>query len=110
LFVWFETGFLCVVLAVLELALYTRLASNSSDLSAFASRGLGLKVCAHSPLTNHLSSSGKLVFSSAVNPFMAPLPFLIAVGWAVYWLVLCVNLTQAGVITEKGVSLEEMPP
>jgi hypothetical protein len=28
----------------------------------------------------------------------------------VYWLVLCVNLTQAGVITEKGASGEEMPP
>jgi hypothetical protein len=28
----------------------------------------------------------------------------------VYWLVLCVNLTQAGVITEKGASIEEMPP
>jgi hypothetical protein len=28
----------------------------------------------------------------------------------VYWLVLCVNLTQAGVFTEKGASLEEMPP
>jgi hypothetical protein len=28
----------------------------------------------------------------------------------VYWLVLCVNLTQAGVITEKGASVEEMPP
>jgi hypothetical protein len=27
----------------------------------------------------------------------------------VYWLVLCVNLTQAGVIMEKGASLEEMP-
>jgi hypothetical protein len=26
------------------------------------------------------------------------------------WLVLCVNLTQAGVITEKGASGEEMPP
>ena len=26
------------------------------------------------------------------------------------WLVLCVKLTQAGVITEKGASLEEMPP
>ena len=24
-----------------------------------------------------------------------------------YWLVLCVNLTQAGVITEKGVSLRK---
>jgi hypothetical protein len=28
----------------------------------------------------------------------------------VYLLVLCVNLTQAGVIPEKGASLEEMPP
>jgi hypothetical protein len=27
-----------------------------------------------------------------------------------YWLVLCVNFTQAGVITEKGTSLEKMPP
>jgi hypothetical protein len=27
-----------------------------------------------------------------------------------YWLVLCVNLTQTGIITEKGASLEEMPP
>ena len=28
----------------------------------------------------------------------------------VYWLVLCVNLTQAGVITEKGASVGEVPP
>jgi hypothetical protein len=27
-----------------------------------------------------------------------------------YWLDLCVNLTQARVITEKGASGEEMPP
>ena len=27
-----------------------------------------------------------------------------------YWLVLCVNLTLAGVITEKGASVVEMPP
>jgi hypothetical protein len=27
-----------------------------------------------------------------------------------YWLVLCVNLTQAEVITEKGASVGEMPP
>jgi hypothetical protein len=27
-----------------------------------------------------------------------------------HWLVLCVNLTQAGAITEKGVSLEKIPP
>ena len=27
-----------------------------------------------------------------------------------YWLVLCVNLTQAGVITEKGASVVEVPP
>ena len=28
----------------------------------------------------------------------------------VYWLVLCVNLTQARIITEKGVSVGEVPP
>jgi hypothetical protein len=27
-----------------------------------------------------------------------------------YWLVLCVNLTQVGVITEKGASVGEVPP
>jgi hypothetical protein len=27
-----------------------------------------------------------------------------------YWLILCVNLTQDGVITEKEASVEEMPP
>jgi hypothetical protein len=27
-----------------------------------------------------------------------------------YWLVLCVNLTQAGVITEKGASVGEVLP
>jgi hypothetical protein len=27
-----------------------------------------------------------------------------AAGYPLYWLVLCVNLTQAGVITEKGAS------
>ena len=32
------------------------------------------------------------------------------IGEILYWLVLCINLTQAGVITKKGASLEEMPP
>jgi hypothetical protein len=32
-----------------------------------------------------------------------------ASGRAVYWLVLC-QLDTAGVITEKGASVEEMPP
>ena len=27
-----------------------------------------------------------------------------------YWLVLCVNLTQAGVVTEKGTSVGKVPP
>jgi len=26
------------------------------------------------------------------------------------WLILCINLTEAGVITETGTFLEEMPP
>jgi hypothetical protein len=29
---------------------------------------------------------------------------------ALYWLVLCISLTQAAVITEKGASPEEMAP
>jgi hypothetical protein len=32
-----------------------------------------------------------------------------SLGWKVYWLVLC-QLDTAGVITEKGASVEEMPP
>jgi hypothetical protein len=43
----------------------------------------------------------------------APRNVLISLEWElllVYWLVLCVNFTQAGVITKKGASLEEMPP
>jgi hypothetical protein len=36
--------------------------------------------------------------------------YLEEVKGSLYWLVLCVNLTQAGVITEKGASVEEMPP
>jgi hypothetical protein len=44
LLMFFKTRFLCVFLAVLELALWTRLASNS-DLPTFASRVLVLKAC-----------------------------------------------------------------
>jgi hypothetical protein len=31
------------------------------------------------------------------------------IAWYLYWLVLC-QLDTAGVITEKGASVEEMPP
>jgi hypothetical protein len=31
-------------------------------------------------------------------------------SWPVYWLVLCVNLKMAGIITEKGASVGEVPP
>jgi hypothetical protein len=31
-------------------------------------------------------------------------------GVQLYWLILCVNLTQAGFITEKETSVGEMPP
>lgn len=41
----FQTSSHCVVLPVLELTLWTRLALNS-DPAVFASRVLGLKVCA----------------------------------------------------------------
>ena len=30
--------------------------------------------------------------------------------WVLYWLVLGANLTQTGVITKKGASVEEVPP
>ena len=29
--------------------------------------------------------------------------------WAVYWMVLCINLKQVRVIREKGTSTEKMP-
>jgi hypothetical protein len=35
--------------------------------------------------------------------------FLFLLGNVLYWLVLC-HLDTAGVITEKGASVEEMPP
>ena len=40
---FFETGFLCVALAVLEFILYTRLASNSEIYLLLPSRILGLQ-------------------------------------------------------------------
>jgi hypothetical protein len=49
-FFWFfETWFLCIALAVLELTLYTRLASELRNPPASASRVLGLKACATTP-------------------------------------------------------------
>ena len=44
-FFFFETGFPCVALAVLELTLLTRLASNSEILLPLCPRVLGLQVC-----------------------------------------------------------------
>jgi hypothetical protein len=45
-FYCFETRFLCVALAILELALQTKLSLNSSDPSTSVSKVLGLQVCA----------------------------------------------------------------
>jgi hypothetical protein len=45
-----------------------------------------------------------------VIPSEALLLLRIVLAILVYWLVLCVYLTQAGVITEKEVLGEEMPP
>ena len=39
-----------------------------------------------------------------------PSPSLTPFPYHMYWLVFCVNFTEAGVITEKGASLEEMLP
>jgi hypothetical protein len=48
---------------------------------------------------------GLIVFSS-VSALISPLQKYL---YSLYWLVLCINLAQAGVITEKGASHEEMP-
>jgi hypothetical protein len=45
-------------------------------------------------------------FLLSVNQFRNP---TILKSRTLYWLAVCINLTQAGVITEKGASLEEMP-
>jgi hypothetical protein len=44
-----------------------------------------------------------------LSPDILILDILTAVRWDLYWLVLC-QLDTAGVITEKGASVEEMPP
>jgi hypothetical protein len=54
------------------------------------------------------SSVGFTFVCNLIGSIFFPLLFEKMTNW-VYWLVLCVNLTQAGVITEKGASGEEMP-
>jgi hypothetical protein len=46
---FYETGFLCVALAVLELTLKTRLVSNSEIRLPLPPGVLGLKACATTP-------------------------------------------------------------
>ena len=46
-----------------------------------------------------------IVYPKEVDSDLIPKKSLVAGQW-VYWLVLCVNLTQAGVITEKGAQLQ----
>jgi hypothetical protein len=49
-FVYFETGFLCVALAVPELSLWTRLASNSQRSTYLCLPSAGVEVmCLHLP-------------------------------------------------------------
>jgi hypothetical protein len=46
-----------------------------------------------------------------ISEFEASLVYKVSSRTArVYWLVLCVNLTQIGVITEEGASVGEVPP
>jgi hypothetical protein len=47
----FETGFLCVALIVLELALQTRLASNSQNFACLCIPSTGIKGMYHHCLT-----------------------------------------------------------
>ena len=48
-FWFFETGFLCIVLAVLELTLVDQAGLKLRNLPASASQVLGLKACATMP-------------------------------------------------------------
>jgi hypothetical protein len=61
--------------------------------------------CLYSP--NHLAGPSSLILVLNHNLELY-LKFFRARH--MYWLVLCVNLTQVGVITEKGASVEEVPP
>jgi hypothetical protein len=70
------------------------------------------------PLSHHEQSSQEFPEIEAVaqalhGPASGPLHLHMALGLVslppVYWLVLC-QLDTAGVITEKGASVEEMPP
>ena len=56
--------------------------------------------------------AGLALSCSVTQPFLHSgiVRDLVSSLWHMYWLALCVILTQAGVITEKGTSLEEMPP
>jgi hypothetical protein len=53
-------------------------------------------------------AKGSVLFKIICNRTQYPHMLRVS-GWWVYWLVLC-QLDTAGVITEKGVSVEEMPP
>jgi hypothetical protein len=75
-------------------------------------------MCSYNKEKNVLDSSGKWVikftFEKAGSLYNSCVMQLIIVwdhfglGICTGWF--CVNLTQAGVITEKGASVEEMPP
>jgi hypothetical protein len=51
----------------------------------------------------------RIVFSRLARNVIGILMGTVLSLWIVYWLVLC-QLDTAGVITEKGASVEEMPP
>jgi hypothetical protein len=63
------------------------------------------------PWLLHCPEAGVLYFEGLLVIFpCSALIFLWKRRLMLYWLVLCANLTQAGVITEKMASVGEVPP
>jgi hypothetical protein len=60
----------------------------------------------HGPLTHEIKALSRLREDN--SKILANISYV--VNSRLYWFVLCVNLTQAGVTTEKGDSFEKMPP
>ena len=71
------------------------------------SSGLAYAIKKEEGLKWKLQVDARLIWSGST---LVDLSSYMLIQQKVYWLVLCVNLTQAGFFTEKGVSVGEVPP
>jgi hypothetical protein len=81
-FFWFfKTGFLCVVLAVMELDLYARLASNSERSLCLCFLSVGTKDVRHHHPATHTAFDDELLYGivSERNYFLYPKLLLVMV-------------------------------